>query len=290
MLKFLVAAVLASLISACGSGGGDSSDDDGVVPDVVPSNIVRVECAVFESGNTNVPVAGADINYKAGAKSYSTTSSASGSCRLDLPVADVVGVTSPRGTVSKTGYEPQTLLISACPNLQGGTTCIVPVPMVKVASNISIPVGGDTVWHLGDEQFAGGANDLFQKSTDTTTLLGTDPSDDKPYLEFSIPDWATKVQAGGYTKATVTLDIKGMQTAICANNAVALAGAAGTPTQPGANSPVDGSWKRESFDFLVADVGALSTNARIVVTTGKCDVTNDFDDFEINRLRVEFSK
>ena len=45
-----------------------------------------------------------------------------------------------------------------------------------------------------------------------------------------------------------------------------------------------------TFDFLVADVGALSTNARIVVTTGKCDVTNDFDDFEINRLRVEFSK
>jgi hypothetical protein len=162
--------------------------------------------------------------------------------------------------------------------------------MVKVASDISIPVGGDTVWHPGDEQFAGGANDLFQKSPDTTTLLGTDPSDDKPYLEFSIPDWAAKVQAGGYTKATVTLDIKGMQTAICANNAVALAGAAGTPTQPGANSPVDGSWKRESFDFLVADVGALSTNARIVVTTGKCDVTNDFDDFEINRLCVEFSK
>jgi hypothetical protein len=102
--------------------------------------------------------------------------------------------------------------------------------MVKVASDISIPVGGDTVWHPGDEQFAGGANDLFQKSPDTTTLLGTDPSDDKPYLEFSIPDWAAKVHAGGYTKATVTPDIKGMQTAICANNAVALAGAAGTPT------------------------------------------------------------
>lgn len=290
MSKFLGAAVLATLLSACGSGGGDSNDDGGSTPDVVPSNVVRVECAVFESGSTNVPVAGADINYQAGVKSYSTTSSASGSCRLDLLVADVVGISSPRGTVSKAGYEPQTLLISACPSLQGGTTCIVPVPMVRVASNISIPVGGDTVWHLGDEQFAGGANDLFQKSTDTTTLLGTDPSDDKPYLEFSIPDWAAKVQAGGYTKATVTLDIKGMQTTICPNDAVALSGAAGTPTQPGTNSPVDGSWARGSFEFAVADVGALSTNARIIVTTGKCDVTNDFDDFEINRLRVEFSK
>ena len=103
MSKFLGAAVLATLLSACGSGGGDSNDDGGSTPDVVPSNVVRVECAVFESGSANVPVAGADINYQAGVKSYSTTSSASGSCRLDLLVADVVGISSPRGTVSTRG-------------------------------------------------------------------------------------------------------------------------------------------------------------------------------------------
>jgi hypothetical protein len=289
MFNLFGAAVLATLLAACGSGGDSDTDTD--IPAVIPLDVLRIECAVFDKV-TNAAVGGAAVNYQASDKLYSTTSNADGSCRLDLPAADVAKVESPRGTVSKEGYEPQTLLVSACPSLKGGTACVLPVPLLQLAANISIPVGGDTVWHLGDEKFvASGVNTLFQKATDTVTLIDADASNDKPYLEFGVADWAAKVQAGGYTKATVTLDIKGMQTTICPNNAIALSGSSGTAALKGVDSPVDGSWERRSFEFLVADVGALSANARIVVTTGgECDLTNDFDDFEINRLRVEFSK
>jgi hypothetical protein len=296
MSKLIGAAVLATLLAACGSGGDSGSD--GTTPEVIPLDVVRIEFSVFDK-ETNVPVGGAVVNYQAGDKTYTDTSNADGSGRLDLPAAEVAKTESPRGTVSKEGYEPQTLLVSACPSLQGGTVCILPVPLVKVASNVSIPVGGDTVRHLGDEQFvASGVNTQFQKATDTVTLLDADPLNDQPSLKFAVPDWAAKVQAGGYTKATVTLDIKGMQATICPNDAIALSGDAGTRTLLGKDSPVDGSWRPESFEFAVADISANATNVSIVVTTGRCPVVdstgqlvqNDFDDFEINRLRVEFSK
>jgi hypothetical protein len=250
---------------------------------------------VFDK-DTNVAVGGAVVNYQASDKPYTTTSNADGSGRLDLPAAELAKTESPRGTVSKEGYEPQTLLVSACPSLQGGQICMLPVPMVKLAANVSIPVGGDSVWHLGDEQFVPGGggtniNTSFQKATDTVTLLDADALNDQPYLEFAIPDWAAKVQAGGYTKATVTLDVKGMEaTVTCPGGAIALSGNSGAPALPGRDSPADGSWTRDSNEFAVGAVGANSTDARIIVTTGKCIASNDFDDFEINRLRVEFSK
>jgi hypothetical protein len=291
--KLIGAAVLATLLAACGSGGDSGSD--GTTPVVIPSDVVRIEFSVFDK-ETNVPVGGAVVNYQAGDKTYTDTSNADGSGELDLPAAELGKTQTPRGTVSKEGYEAQTLLVSACPSLQGGTVCILPVPLLKLASTVSLPVGGDTVWHLGDDLSAGDTN-LFQKSTDTRTLLGTDPSDDKPFLEFPVADWAAKVQAGGYTKATVTLDIKGMETGLCPNDAIALSGDTGTKTLSGANSPSNGAWAPESFEFAVADVGATNTNVRIVVTTGRCEffdatgqLVNLYDDFEINRLRVEFSK
>jgi hypothetical protein len=297
VFKLIGAAVLATLLAACGSGGDSGSD--GTTAEVIPSDVVRIEFVVSDK-ETNVPVGGAVASYQGGDKYTSTPTNADGSGRLDLPAAELATTESPQGTVSKEGYEPQTLPVSACKLIPSGKVCILPdVQLIKVAPNVSIPVGGDAVWHLGDEKFvASGVNTLFQKATDTVTLLDADPLNDQPFLEFAIPDWAAKVQAGGYTKATVTLDIKGMQATICPNDAIALSGDAGTPTLLGKDSPVDGSWRRDPFEFAVASVGATSTNVRIVVTTGRCPVfdatgqlvQNDFDDFEINRLRVEFSK
>jgi hypothetical protein len=192
--------------------------------------------------------------------------------------------------VSKAGCQPETLPIAdACPNLAGGQKCVVPaVKMVKVASNISIPVGGNTLWHLGDEVYTGGSNEGLQRTTtDTPTLRPTDLSVDVPYLTFEISDWAAKV-AAGFTKAKVTMDIKAMQTNGCPDNAVALSGDAGAPTLPGVNQSVS-EWERKSFEFNVAEVGRTSAN--IIVTTGQCFIggfVSDYDDFEINRLRVEF--
>ena len=67
---------------------------------------------------------------------------------------------------------------------------------LTLADNVSIPVGGGIVMHLGDDLFAGAVNSQFQKKTDGAELV------------FVIEDWAAKVQAG-YTKATVYLDAKG---------------------------------------------------------------------------------
>jgi len=292
--RLLGATVLAALLAACGSGGDSDNGSDSSTPDVIPSDVVRVEFTVFDK-DTNVAVVGADINYQASDGQYSTKSDREGSGRLDLPAAELARTDSPRGTVAKDGYESQTLLFSNCPSLQGGTLCPLAVQMVKLATNVSIPVDGDLVWHLGDSIIVAGdpTNSGFQKDTDTVTLLDADPLNDRPYLDFAIPDWAAKVRAGGYTKATVSLDIKGMQTGSCPNGAIALSGDAGTATLPGANSPAAGTWARESFEFTVADIGALSANARIRVTTGKCLLLadpDDYDDFETNQIRVTYSK
>lgn len=290
--RLLGATVLAALLAACGSGGDSGSDSS--TPEVIPSDVVRIEFSVFDK-DTNVPVGGAVANYQASDKTYTATSNADGSGRLDLPAAELAKTDSPRGTLSKDGYEPQTLLVSLCKVIPSGTTCVLPgVPLVKLATNVSIPVGGDAVWHLGDEQFAGGTNALFQKATDTVTLLDADPANDKPFLEFAVADWAAKVQAGGYTTATVTLDAKGLQTDICPDDAVSLSGD-GAVALPAGTSPADGSWGSGSYVFSVAAVGASSANVRIIITTGKCPVAaglpgGDYDDFEINRLRVTFSK
>jgi hypothetical protein len=289
--RLIGAAVLATLLAACGSGGDSGGDD--TTPEVIPADVVRIDFSVFDKESNN-PVGGAVVNYQAGDKTYTATSNADGSGRLDLPAAELAMTQSPRGTVSKEGYEPQTLLVSACPS---GTVCILPVPLLKLASNVSIPVDGDIVWHLGDDLSAAGISP-FQKSTDTLTLLDADPLNDQPYLEFPVPDWAAKVRAGGYTKATVALDIKGMEVSRCSDDAIALFwGDAGMSTKgQGTDSPLDVSWRRDAFEFAVADVGATSTNVRVRVTTGKCpffDPTTGqlltlYDDFEINRLRVEF--
>jgi len=292
--RLLGVAVLATLLAACGSGGDSDSDGgDGTTPVVIPADVVRIEFVVSDK-DTKAPVDGAVASYLAGNKTYGDTTGPDGRGSFDVLVAELATTVSDVGTVSKNNYESYPLLISACKLVTGGNVCKLPeVELLKAASNVSIPVNGDAVWHLGDDLNAGDTS-LFQKSTDTRTLLDADASNDQPYLEFAVADWATK--AGGYTKATVTLDIKGMETAFCPDDAIALIGDAGASTLPGKDSPADGSWRPESFEFAVADVGAGSTNVRVRVTTGKCpffeggQLVNRYDDFEINRLRVEFSK
>ena len=179
----------------------------------------------------------------------------------------------PAGSVEKPGYEPQTIL---CSKLQGGDSCASSVQIIPLADNVSIPVGGGIVMHLGDDRFEGAVNSQFQKKTDGTELI------------FVIDDWAAKVKAG-YTKATVYLDAKGWQTSIC-QNLIALSGDVGTVVLPGGNSPSDGYWaggKQVPFEFQVAQIG--TQRAQVHVIAGACNGTTDLDDFEINRLRVYFS-
>ena len=258
-------ALVAALLSACGGGDGDSAPD-------VPRDTVRLDCKVSDQASSNA-VAGARVNYQSGSTQYATTTDAAGRCTLDLPATEVAGVAFPAASVEKPGYEPQTLL---CSKLQGGESCSNDVQLVPLADNVSIPVGGGVVMHLGDDLFEGAVNSQFQKKTDGAELV------------FVIDDWAAKVQAG-YTKATVYLDAKGWQSSQC-ENLVALSGDVGTASLPGGNSPADGYWaggKQVPFEFTVVQIGALRAELR--VTAGTCNGTTDLDDFEINRLRVYFS-
>jgi hypothetical protein len=179
----------------------------------------------------------------------------------------------PAASVTKDGYEPQTIL---CPKLQGGQSCTQDVSLVPLADNVSIPVGGDIVMHLGDDQFEGTVNSRFQKATDGAQL------------SFVIADWADKVRAG-YTRATVYLDAKGWQTDSC-RNLIGLAGDLGEVNLPGGNSPSEGYWaggKQVPFDFNVLQIGQQRAELRII--SGACNGTSDIDDFEIQRIRVYFS-
>jgi len=258
-------ALLAALLASCGGGGSGESAP-------VPRDTVRLTCDVTDQA-TGKAVAGATVTYQAGTTEFAARTDANGNCELNMPASEVAGVAFPAGSVEKPGYEPQTLL---CGKLQGGDTCATSVQIIPLADNVSIPVGGGVVMHLGDDQFEGAINSQFQKSTDGTELV------------FVIDDWAAKAQAG-YTKATVYLDAKGWQTDRCMN-VIGLSGDIGTVTQPGGNSPSDGYWgggKQVPFEFSLAQVGAL--RAQVRVSAGACNGTTDLDDFEINRIRVYFS-
>lgn len=194
-----------------------------------------------------------------------------------MPASEVAGVKFPAATVTKLGYEPQTIL---CSTLQGGRACSdLEVRLIPLAANMSIPVGGDTVMHLGDEVYEGSVNSQFQKATDGSELV------------FQIADWAKQVKAPGITKATVYLDAKGWQSDIC-DNRIALSGEIGTVSLPGGVSPADGLWgggRQVPFVFDVAKVGSLKGELRITSGTCSNDAIDDLDDFEINRIRVEFN-
>ena len=260
------AALLAALVASCGGGGSSSAEQA-----AVPSDTVRLSCDVTDQA-TGRPVADASVTYQAGTTEFATKTNAAGRCELDMPASEVAGVAFPAGSVEKPGYEPQTIL---CAKLQGGDSCANRVQIVPLADNVSIPVGGGIVMHLGDDLFEGAVNSQFQKKTDDAELV------------FVIDDWAAKVKAG-YTRATVYLDAKGWQTSIC-KNLIALSGDVGTVTLPGGNSPSDGYWgggKQVPFEFAVAQVGAQRAEVR--VSAGGCNGTTDLDDFEINRMRVYF--
>lgn len=260
-------AVISTLLVSCG-GGGDSTDSE-----AVPLDTARLNCQVEDSSSGNA-VADASVNYQAGSNQYTTQTNADGSCRLDLPAAQVAGIQYPAASVTKPGYEPQTIL---CASLAGGSSCSQDVKLIPLASNVSIPVGGDTVMHLGDDLFEGSVNSQFQKKTDGLELV------------FRIADWAEKVTALGISKATVYLDAKGWQSNIC-ENLIGLAGDVGTVMLPGGVSPTEGYWaggRQVPFVFDVTRVGSL--NGELRIKSGTCNGTTDFDDFEINRIRVEFS-
>ncbi len=259
------AVLLCVLLASCGGGGG--ADEV-----AVPRDTVRLACKVADQA-TGKPVADADVNYQSGTKAYVTKTNASGNCELKLPAVEVAGVEFPAASVEKERYEPQTII---CSKFQGGGNCSSDVELIPLADNVSIPVGGGIVMHLGDDQFEGAANSQFQKATDGSEL------------SFVIDDWAARVQAG-YTKATVYLDVKGWQTDRC-TNLIGLAGDIGTVMQPGGNSPAAGYWgggKQVPFEFSMARIGALRAEVR--VAAGACSGTTDLDDFEINRIRVYFS-
>jgi hypothetical protein len=253
------------LIVACGGGGGDLPS--------VPSDVSRLDCEVVDSA-TGKPVSDATVNYQAKTTSYTTTTKADGSCQIEIPAAEVAGVPFPAATVSKPGYEPQTIL---CESLRAGSGCDQEVTLIPLADNISIPVGGDTVMHLGDDQFEGSVNSQFQKATDGSELL------------FPIEDWADQVKRAGVTTATVYLDAKGWQSDVC-SNLIEIVGDVGTASRPGGVSPSGGYWaggRQVPFVFRISEIGLQQAQLRIV--SGTCRGITDLDDFEINRIRVEFN-
>lgn len=206
----------------------------------------------------------------------STTTGANGDCvPIILDLADVSDATSPAASVTKPGFEPQTAIFS---KLIGGNSYDAVVSLVKLENNVSIPVDGGTLWHLGDGRFSDEINSKFQKANDG------------PTMELVIADWAAKV-AAGFTQATVYLDHKGWQTTTCPTNSIEIVGDAGRAPRPGVDSPGTGDWGGGASApilpvFNVADIGA--TSAKIVITAGVSNgpAPGDLDDFEITRLRV----
>jgi hypothetical protein len=140
-------ALLATLLASC--GGGDRAESS-----AVPRDTVRLTCDVTDQA-TQKAVAEAKVTFQAGITEFATQTQADGSCELKLPAEVVAGVAFPAGSVEKPGYEPQTLL---CSKLQGGETCVSSVQIVPLADNVSIPVGGGIVMHLGDDLFEGAVN------------------------------------------------------------------------------------------------------------------------------------
>jgi hypothetical protein len=268
ILKVLGLAGL-GFIAACGDGGGGGGSESRDAP----SGVARLECQVTDSV-TGKRVADADVTYQARTATYSTTTNADGNCRLDMPGDEVTGVRFPAATATKSGYEPQTII---CESLSAGSSCYQEVRMIPLASRVSIPVGGDTVMHLGDDVFEGVANSLLQKPTDGTEVV------------LPIADWADQVKSAGITKATVYLDAKGWQSDVC-DNRIALRGDVGQASLRGGVSPSGGFWgggRQVPFEFNVDEIGRLSAELRI--NSGSCAGTTDIDDFEINRIRVEFN-
>jgi hypothetical protein len=268
--RLLVAMLLYPLLVSC--GGGSGSDDKGPDGLQVPQVAVSLTCHVVDKV-TQRAVAAADVNYQAGATEFATRTDANGDCELVMPAAYVAGVPYPAASVKKAEYEPQTMLFE---KLQGGRSYHQNVELVPLTTYVSVPVGGETVMHLGDDLFEGTVNSQFQKKSDGAQVA------------FVISDWAAKVSAG-YTKATVYIDAKGWQTDSC-DNLIGLSGDAGTVTRPGGNSPADGYWaggKQVPFEFSIAQVGSQWAEVRVIA--GTCNGTTDIDDFEINRLRVYFS-
>ncbi len=254
------------LLVSCGGGG---SGGDGIA---VPMDTVRLGCIVVND-STGIVVEGAKVSYQSGTTEYSTLTDANGICELLLPAAEVAGAIFPAASVEKEGYEPQTILYR---ELQAGSSNTQQVRLIPLAANVSIPRGGGTLYHLGDDRFEGSENSQFQRASNGAEL------------SFEIDDWAQKAQAG-YTRATIYVDVKGWQTRGCAN-LLALAGDLGTAVLPGGNSPADGSWaggKQVPYVFKIAEVG--TQRAAVRFTAGPCDgPVLDLDDFEINRLRVFF--
>jgi len=264
-------------LASCGSGGGSDGDGDTVF---VPVNEVRLTCKVTEAPiGSNVAVPGAVLTYQTALAGVAktTTTDANGDCApLILQLNEITDTDFPAATVNKAGFEPQTVIFS---KLEGGRNYFQDVSLVKLLPNVSIPVDGGTVWHLGDGRFSAEINSKFQKALDG------------PAKDFAIADWAT--QAAGFAKATLYLDHKGWQTATCPANSVALVGNAGTVTKLGKDSPPTGDWgggpSAPVAEFNVAEIGTASATIRI--TAGRCNggAPGDLDDFEINRMRVVFS-
>ena len=265
-------AVMSMFLVSCGGGGGGQGNvgADGLP---VPLEKVSLTCHVIDRVSRS-PVAEADVNYQSGTVEFATKTDVNGNCELVMPASEVAGVPFPAASVKKAGYEPQTMLFE---KLQGGRNYAQTAELVPLTSAVSVPVGGEIVMHLGDDLFEGTVNSQFQKKTDGIELA------------FVISDWAAKVQAG-YTKATVYLDAKGWETNIC-SNLIGLAGDVGTVMVPGGVSPVEGYWgggRQVPFEFTVAEIGML--NAEVRISAGECNGTSELDDFEINRIRVEFSR
>jgi hypothetical protein len=271
LTRLLGVVALASVLAACGSG--DSSEDP------PPTGFARINCTVTSDQGA---VAAATVSFQttdaSGVnKKYETQTDSDGTCKLDMPLAEVSGVDLPAGTVVKAGYEPQTLICYGFSKSE--VSCKAEVRLIVLAGNVSIPLGSDTVWHIGDSNFQGQPNSQLQKR-----------APDGAALEFPIADWDLQVKKEGVTRATVVLDHKGWQTSICPDNSIALVGDAGSVALAGANSSEEGYWSggtREAkpFVFQVAQVGL--TSAKVVISAGSCRGT-DLDDFEINRMRVYF--
>ena len=252
MLKFVAAAAVCMVISAC---GGYLQDED-ALPDCAVGGVVRDEAAA--------PLEGVAVAVQIGDSRYDATTDAAGAYQFVMP-RNFSYPSRFAGTATKQGYLPQAVLFSrsgtACPAAGSQTLQLNALR----ESDIVFPSGAG-VTHLGDDVFTGDINSQLQ--VPSTGMQWTDG--------FTYTD-AMKTQ---YSRLCVSFLARGVQ-AIRQNTIAVSRGSETGATEMALMAETDpaGDYTQASYCFSLAPY-AGGERVSVTIAAGNNGGLMDYDDFE----------